>query len=140
MRLQSAKGIILLCNKKRYPGLRIFLKGIFASSFFLFFFVYTALPQSKKITGKVTDSNTGQELPGVTVAIEGSSAATTTDNSGNYSIEVPSSNATLSFSVVGSVIQKIKVGNRTAIDVSLSPDARQLNQVVVVGYGTQKRK
>jgi TonB-linked SusC/RagA family outer membrane protein len=117
-----------------------FLKKIFACSLFLFFFVSTALSQLKKVTGKVTDSNTGQELAGVTVTVDGTSTATTTDNSGNYSIEVPSSNTTLSFSYVGSVIQKINVGNRTAIDVSLSSDTRQLSQVVVVGYGTQRRK
>ena len=140
MRFYLKKGMIVLHSKKHYRGLHLFLKSTFAVSFFLLFFVSIAMSQSKKVTGKVTDSNTGQELAGVTVAIEGTSAATTTDNLGNYSIEVPSSNATLSFSFVGSIIQKIKVGNRTAIDVSLSPDARQLNQVVVVGYGTQRRK
>ena len=131
---------MLLPFKKSYSGLHPFSKKIFACSLFLFLFVSMAFSQSKKVTGKVTDSNTGQELAGVTVTVEGTSTATTTDNSGNYSIEVPSSNATLSFSYVGSVIQEIKVGNRTAIDVSLSSDARQLSQVVVVGYGTQRRK
>ena len=99
-----------------------------------------ALSQSKKITGKVTDSNTGQELAGATVAVEGSAVATTTDNSGYFTIEVPSSNAVLVFSYVGSVVQKIRVGNRPVIDVSLTSDTRQLSQVVVVGYGSQKRK
>jgi TonB-linked SusC/RagA family outer membrane protein len=139
MRFCSTKGM-KLPFKMGYLALHPFLKRIFACSLFLFFFVSMALTQAKKVTGKVYESNTGQELPGVTVAIEGTSKATTTDNSGSYSIEVPSSNATLSFSYVGSVIQKIKVGNRSAIDVSLIADTRQLSQVVVTGYGSQRRK
>jgi len=99
-----------------------------------------AVSQSKKITGKVSDANTGQELAGATVVVEGSAVATTTDNSGYFTIEVPSSNAVLVFSYVGSVVQKIRVGNRPVIDVSLTSDTRQLSQVVVVVYGSQKRK
>ena len=83
-----------------------FLKSILTCSLFLFFFISMALSQSKKVTGRVTDLNTGQDLAGVTVTLEGTSVATTTDNSGHYSIEVPSSNATLLFSYVGFVDSK----------------------------------
>ena len=90
MRFYSTKGM-MLPFKKRYSRLHPFLKRIFASLLFLFFFVSMALSQSKKVTGKVTDSNTGQELAGATVVVEGTSTATTTDNSGHFTIEVPSS-------------------------------------------------
>jgi len=139
MRICSTKGM-MLPFKKKYSELHLFLQRVFACFLFLFFFVSMALAQSKKITGKVTDSNTGEELSRVTVTIEGTSTATITDNSGNYTIVVPSSKATLLFSYVGYVIQKIKVSNKSVIDVNLVSDSRELSQVVVVGYGTQKRK
>jgi TonB-dependent starch-binding outer membrane protein SusC len=139
MRICSTKGT-MLPFKTRYSELHPFLVRIFTCSLFLFFFVSIALAQSKKITGKVTDSNSGEKLAGATVNIEGTSTSTITDNSGSYAIEVPSSKATLVFSYVGFVSQKISVGNGTVIDVSLISDSRELNQVVVVGYGTQKRK
>src|SRR5678815_3624735 len=132
MRFCSTKGLVRPF-KKRNSELHPFLKKIFACSFFLFFFLSIALSQSRKITGKVTDSNTGQELAGATVVVEGTSIATATDNSGYFAIEVPSSNAVLVFSYVGSVVQKIRVGNHPVVDVSLVSDSRQLSQVVVVG-------
>ena len=120
--------------------MRSLLKSIVTCSLFLFLFISTALPQSKKVIGRVTDFNAEQDLAGVTVTLEGTSVATTTDNSGYYSIDVPTSNATLLFSFVEFAMQRVKVGNRHVIDVTLVPENRQLNQVVVVGYGTQQRK
>lgn len=91
------------------------------------------------VQGKVTDNN-GQALPGVSVVVKETSTGTSTDVNGAFSITVSKSNAVLIFSYVGYPIQEIEVGDKTTINVSLSPAAGQLNEVVVIGYGTQKRK
>ena len=91
------------------------------------------------VSGKVTD-NMGQPLPGVSITLKGRSVGTTSDPTGSFSMSVPNTNSVLVFSFVGFPTQEIEVGNKTTIDVSLSPSSGQLNEVVVVGYGTQKRK
>lgn len=102
------------------------------------FFSNVVLAQ-RTVQGTVKD-NSNQPLAGVSITVKGSSAGTTTDASGNYSISVPSASSVLVFSFVGFPNQEIEVGNKASINVSLSPLAGQLNEVVVVGYGTQKRK
>lgn len=93
----------------------------------------------KTVQGSVKDNNSNP-LPGVSVTVKGSSAGTTTDASGSFSISVPGSSSVLIISYVGFPSQEIEVGNKTTLAVALSPVAGQLNEVVVVGYGTQKRK
>lgn len=95
--------------------------------------------QNKQISGKVTSSDDGSGLPGVNVSIKGTSRGVTTDNAGNYRINV-NDGATLVYSFVGYSSQSVSVGNRTVIDVVLSADNQQLNEVVVVGYGTVQKK
>ena len=94
--------------------------------------------QSQKVTGKVTNTS-GALLPGVTVLVKGSSTGTITDANGNYSLPNISENATLQFSFVGMKAQEVKVGTQTAIDVVLVDETLGLDEVVVVGYGTQKK-
>lgn len=91
------------------------------------------------VRGKVTDEN-GEGLPGVTVRIENGTQGTVTDIEGNYTIEVPSGDATLIFTFVGYVMEAISINNRSSVDVSLTPDIETLQEVVVVGYGTQKKE
>jgi TonB-linked SusC/RagA family outer membrane protein len=91
-----------------------------------------------RVAGKVTGVN-GSPLSGVSVTIRGANTGTTTDDAGNYSIMVPNENAVLVFSYVGYTTQEITVGNRTTVNVSLVASANQLDQVVVVGYGTQRK-
>ena len=91
------------------------------------------------ITGKVTDNN-GRPFSGVSVMNKGTSNGTTTDANGAYTLNVPNSKTVLVFSFVGYPSREIVVGNKTTIDVSLSPSAGQLDEVVVTGYGTQRRK
>jgi TonB-linked SusC/RagA family outer membrane protein len=88
---------------------------------------------------KATD---GSPVAGVTVALRGTSVAVNTDSVGNYAIEIPdaASGQVLVFSSVGFTTLEVPVGSRTRIDVSLQTDVKNLNDVVVVGYGTQKRK
>ena len=98
-----------------------------------------ALQQGITITGIVTDSS-GDPLPGVSVRIRGTSQGTATDAIGAYSLSVQNENAILEFSYIGFIPQEITVGNRSSIDITLIDDTRQLQEVVVVGYGTQRKE
>ncbi|TDE15264.1 SusC/RagA family TonB-linked outer membrane protein [Dyadobacter psychrotolerans] len=91
------------------------------------------------ITGKVTDAATPTGLPGVNVVIKGSQTGTVTDANGNYSLSVPDAGAVLVFSYVGYLSQEIQTGSKSNISVQLIADSKSLSEVVVVGYGTQKR-
>lgn len=96
-------------------------------------------PQQKKnIMGKVTDS-TGGPLPGVSVVVKGSTSGTITDFSGNYTLKNVPANATLQFSFVGMKTKEVPVDNKTEINVSLLEEAIGVDEVVVVGFGTQKK-
>ncbi|MBF9254482.1 TonB-dependent receptor [Pontibacter sp. 172403-2] len=91
-----------------------------------------------EVTGRVTDES-GTGLPGVTVLLQGTSTATPTGSDGSYAITVPDGNGTLVFSYIGYQTQEVPINNRTSIDVVLEDDAKALEEVVVVGYGTQKK-
>ena len=90
------------------------------------------------VKGKVTDSS-NEALPGVTIKIKNSSGGVTTDIDGMYSISVPDNAGTLVYSFIGFVNQEIAINGRSTINVSLEPESKSLQEVVVVGYGTQKR-
>ena len=89
------------------------------------------------IRGRVTD-RTGAAIPGVSVLVKGTNRGTTANANGEYVINAPG-NATLVFSFVGYVSQEIAVGDRSQVDISLAEDVKALSEVVVVGYGTQRR-
>ncbi|MDO3628003.1 TonB-dependent receptor [Mucilaginibacter sp. BT774] len=93
---------------------------------------------SKVITGKVTDED-GLALPGVTVTLKGTTTVVGTDVNGAFRIEVPNDQAVLVFSFVGYGSKEVAVSGKSVINVTLRNDAKSLNEVVVVGYGTQKR-
>jgi TonB-linked SusC/RagA family outer membrane protein len=97
--------------------------------------------QSVVITGKVTD-DTGSAVPGVSIVVKNTSAGTTTDSDGNYSLAIPSNVADpiLVYTFIGYAAQEQSASGRSVINVVLVPDIQQLSEVVVVGYGTQKRK
>ncbi|NDV81202.1 TonB-dependent receptor [Bacteroides sp. 51] len=90
------------------------------------------------VSGVVTDAM-NEPLPGISIAVENSTTGTITDLDGKYNLTVPNSNSTLIFSFIGYKTQKITVGNRTVINVTLMEDIATLDEVVVVGYGTQKK-
>jgi TonB-dependent SusC/RagA subfamily outer membrane receptor len=92
------------------------------------------------INGTVRDGSTGKPLEGATIAVKGGSESTVSNAQGNFTISVPGNNSVLTVSYVGYVNQEIAVGNRTNIDIELQPTSATLNQVVVVGYGTQNKK
>src|SRR6476620_7904076 len=93
--------------------------------------------QELKVSGKVTDAN-GESLPGVSIGIKGSSGGTQSSATGTYSLSVPSAQSILVFSYIGFVGQEIAVNGRTTINITLAEDKTKLQEVVVVGYGTQK--
>ena len=97
--------------------------------------------QTRKITGKVTDAKTGDELIGVNIVIKGTTKGTVTNINGNYSIEVNNqADAKLVFSYIGYENTEEKVLKNNVVNVKLSEASSQLNEVVVVGYGSQKKE
>ncbi len=93
--------------------------------------------QSKKITGQVTDQN-GEPIIGANVIVKGSTTGTITDLDGNYSIEASSSDILL-ISYIGYNTKEIAVKNQSTVDIKLVEDTQNLDEVVVVGYGVQKK-
>jgi TonB-linked SusC/RagA family outer membrane protein len=92
------------------------------------------------IKGRVVSAKDKSTLPGVSVVIKGSSKGVTTDVDGSYTIQVDSPQDILIFSFVGSITQEVAVGNRSVIDIELAENAKLLEEVVVVGYGSQTRE
>ncbi len=95
--------------------------------------------QEFAVSGRVTDGETGEPLPGVTIILEGTTRGTVTDPDGNYKINAPSGNRALNFSFVGYSPLRVEINNRSAIDIVLIPDVQQLQEVVAIGYGIQKK-
>ncbi|GHE32104.1 SusC/RagA family TonB-linked outer membrane protein [Sphingobacterium griseoflavum] len=96
--------------------------------------------QSRQLTGKVTSAADGSAISGASIAIVGTSAATQTDESGNYALSVSGTEVELSISYIGFVAQRIKVGNRTSLDVALVSDDETLEEVVVTALGISRDK
>jgi TonB-linked SusC/RagA family outer membrane protein len=96
--------------------------------------------QQGTVTGTVTDVATGEALIGVSISVEGTTKGTITDASGKFSLDGVNSEMVLLFSYIGYVAERAIVGGQTNIDIKLVPDIRSLNDVVVIGYGTVKKK
>jgi TonB-dependent starch-binding outer membrane protein SusC len=95
--------------------------------------------QERVVSGKITDAADGSGIPGTSIAIKGTTKGVVTDVNGNFKISVPAG-STIVVSSVGYLRQEIATGNKSDIDVALATDAKTIEEVVVVGYGTQKRK
>ena len=93
-----------------------------------------------QITGRVTSTEDGNGLPGVNILVKGTNIGAITDVDGYYSIEVPDQNATIVFSFIGFLSKEVTVGSQTQINIALEPDVLSLEEIVVVGYGTQIKK
>ena len=125
-------------TRNSLPGKRItllaklFLVGIFLVS------QLGAFAQQKTLTGTVVGDD-GIPVPGVTVFVKGTTTGTVTDIDGNYSLVNVPENATLSFSFVGMKTQEIVVGSQTAINITMANDAIGLDEVIAIGYGTQRK-
>lgn len=96
--------------------------------------------QEVVVSGKVTSADDGEGLPGVNVLLKGTSTGAVTDFDGNYRVSVPDGSAVLVFSFIGYASQEVTVGSQTTINVALDSDVTALEEVVVIGYGTQTKK
>src|SRR5664279_5395670 len=103
------------------------------------FAISFACAQGRTIKGKVTSEAEGA-LPGVNIVLQGTTTGVMTDAGGNYSINIPGPQAVLVFSFISYTTQTVTVGTQTTIDVVMVPAFSQLNEVVVTGYGTQKKR
>ena len=109
-------------------------------SFVVLFFLVTAAATAQTVSGRVTSNTDGTPLPGVSVLIKGSTSGTTTDADGRYSLNVSDfQNTILTFSFIGFKTQEVPLNNRTSVDVVMEEDVTLFDEVVVIGYGTQKR-
>ncbi len=99
----------------------------------------TALGQQRTISGKITDQGDGAPLPGVNILVKGTTNGTISNVEGEYSLSISQNDAVLIFSSIGYLSQEVSVGNQTSISVQLNEDVASLEEVVVIGYGTQKK-
>ena len=95
--------------------------------------------QQQQLTGKVTDAETGEPMPGVNIIVKGTTFGAMTDIDGNFTISVPNRDVTLVFTFIGYTTQEIPAGGQAVVNVALRPDVEQLSEVVVIGYGTVKK-
>ncbi len=120
-------------NKKPFS----FLNCLMLMAFF--FSVSIAFAQNKQIDGTISDEG-GVPLPGATVIVKGSNNGTATDFDGKFTLSVPSGATTLTVTFIGFSTQEVQIGNQTTFNISLIAEANSLSEVVVVGYGTQKKR
>lgn len=92
----------------------------------------------KAVHGNVVDEK-GEALPGVSVLVKGTQVGTVTDAAGTFAVNVPDENALLVFSFIGFKPQEVMIGNRTTVEIRMAVDNKELDELVVVGYGTQKK-
>jgi TonB-linked SusC/RagA family outer membrane protein len=119
-------------------SLLLWRRAILSLLFFCFALSLT-FAQGRVVKGKVTSASEGP-LPGVNIVLQGTTQGTMTDVNGNYSITVPGAQAVLVFSFISYTTQTLTVGDLSTVDVVLAPAATALTEVVVVGYGTQRKK
>jgi TonB-linked SusC/RagA family outer membrane protein len=115
------------------------LRRSILSLLLLGFAISMACAQQKTVTGKVTSEAEGP-LAGVNIVLQGTVTGTNTDAQGNYTIVVPSPGAILVFSSIGFTTQMVTVGARSTVDVVLAPSVSALGEIVVTGYGTQRKR
>src|SRR5690606_31090905 len=116
-----------------------FLLKIFWAVLTVCFCTQWVSAQTKTVSGKVSSAEDGTSIPGVNILVKGTSTGSATDVDGRYSIQVGEEDV-LVFSSIGYATQEIPVAGRTTIDVELTPDVQSLEEVVVVGYGSQLKK
>ena len=95
--------------------------------------------QQIRVSGTITDASSGELMPGVNIQVKGTSIGAITDANGKYSLNVPGQASVLSFSFIGYSSKEMTVGDKTVLDITLEPELSTLEEVVVIGYGTQKK-
>lgn len=114
--------------------------GTFVPILLLLLTLSGAALAQKKISGKVTDGETNAPLPGVSIVVKGTTVGTTSDANGNYSLNLPANASSLIFSFVGFTSQEVAIGNQSTLDVTMAPDERLLDEIVVTGYLAEQKK
>ncbi|GAB3710413.1 TonB-dependent receptor [Spirosoma flavus] len=99
-----------------------------------------AYGQPLTVSGRITSELGHEVLPGVNVSVEGTTSGTTSGVDGTYRLNIPSASSTVVFSYIGYVTQRVLIGGRSQLDITLVEDNKSLNEVVVVGYGTKERR
>jgi TonB-dependent starch-binding outer membrane protein SusC len=137
------------CIERGVPLVKNVFKYIFIMKFLILLAAFAGFnspasgfpadDQQRVVSGKVTDSQTGEAMPGVNIVVKGSTLGTMTDGSGKYSLSVPDLNATLVFSFIGYATKELPLQGKTTLDVPLVSEVLNLEEVVVVGYGTQRK-
>ena len=110
------------------------MRKLLVAQFLLCFLSLPLLAQDIAISGKVTSTEDGSSLPGVNIAVKGTSRGTSTNATGDYQLNVPAG-TTLVYSFIGFITQEVKIGNQTTVNVNLVSDAAQLQEVVVTALG-----
>lgn len=121
--------------KKRYQS--FLLKSILL--LFLSHNVPLAQAQQKTISGRVTDEN-NEALPGVSIVVKGTTQGTVTDSNGTYRINLGGDAPALVFSYVGYLTEEVVIGSQSVIDLAMNPDITTLQEMVVIGYGSQEKR
>ena len=117
------------------------MKKLFSILFlFLFLLPMLVMSQDKTITGVVTSADDQMSIPGATVLIKGTTTGTVTDMDGNYSLPNVSPESVIVFSFIGMKTVEITVGDQTVINVAMESDISELDEVVVIGFGTVKKR
>ena len=104
------------------------------------FLSFNTFAQSTSVSGTVVSADDGFGLPGVNVIVKGTTNGTVTDFDGNYTLNVADLNATLVFSYIGFTTQEIPLNGQTTVNATMTEDATALDEVVLVGYGTQIKR
>lgn len=124
--------------------MKLFIFILFAFNCLISFSAAAKIPfhlkVDKSIQGNITDAQTGVPLTGVSVLLKGTSTGTSTDNQGNFRLTVPDNRGTLVISYTGYGSQEINIGSQNNFSLKMSPSTAGLEEVVVIGYGTQKKK
>lgn len=132
-----AKSCLLLKPQKVFFSFERNIKNYFIV--FILLLSGSMFSQSIKVSGTVTDSVEGSVLPGVSIIIKGTSKGTQTDFDGKFNISVEKQEDILIFSYLGYKLKEVKVNGKNIVNVSLLPDLEQLDEIVVIGYGTSKK-
>lgn len=104
-----------------------------------FFCLYAGMVQAQTVSGVVTDEETGEELPGVNIVIQGTSIGTSTDLNGEFELDVPSLDETLVISFIGYQTKEVPINGRETINIPLTPQTVMADELIVVGYGVQRK-
>ncbi len=122
---------------------RLTKERLWPQVFFLFtFLLFTTITNAQEINvhGKILDSESKEPLVGVNVTVEGTTIGVISDLNGSYTINVPGAGSILNFSYIGFLTEKVKVNNQTSINIQMVPDLKTLEEIVVIGYGAQKKR